>query len=95
MRVKEEAKKAITKKWGEYGHKMQDNNRGNAKLLYKTVKNLKKRQHEQNQLHRRYRWQSVTHRQEILDRWCQHFSNTLSSTAEISNRENIRKLRYH
>lgn len=75
--VKKIVQEAKRREWEAFGNKMEENSRGNSKLLYKTLKNLR----TNNELHIHYIKDDednvLTTDAQIIQRWYQYFKTAL------------------
>lgn len=83
-RVKEIIKEAKMRQWEEFGERMERDSSGNAKLLYRTLKNLRRGRNEKTKGIRDVNGNLLLTNARIMERWQEHFMEILDGdTREI------------
>lgn len=79
--VKEKVKEAKTRQWEEFGQRMARDSNGNAKLLYRTLKNLRFSGNEKTKGIRDANGNLLLNNERIMERWQEHFMEVLGGGA--------------
>lgn len=79
-----EAKK---KSWEDYGHKLEEDSKGNQKLFYKILKELRQGKEKKDIYIKNTKGELLTEETEIIERWKQYFQDLLQSRDDIMEEE--------